>query len=100
MIPTPPHNVNLNIQLVPIADAATAYPIIDEVIKLIEATGLPYRVGAFGTAVEGNYAGLQQLVNTINSHLYDQGVQEWVLNLQWHIKSFAPVSIAAKIADR
>ena len=84
---TPTHIANLNIQLIPIDTASNAYPVIDKAIALITGSGLPFRVGPFGTTVQGPYAALQSLVDQINSSLQQAGQAEWVLNLQWHIKA-------------
>ena len=96
----PVHHVNLNIQLIPIDHAANAYPVIDDVIALIASKGMKYTVGAFGTAVEGHYQALQQLVNDINALMMKMAVEEWVLNLQWHIKSGEAVSMDEKVTGR
>jgi len=88
--------VNLNIQLIPIDSAAAAYPVIDKAIALIQASHLPHVVGPFGTSIQGNYAALRQLVDDINATLQDAGQEEWVLNLQWHIKAFADVTMSEK----
>lgn len=96
----PPYPVNLNIQLIPMDTADNAYPLIDKVVALIAVKQMPYKVGPFGTSVEGKYAQLQQLVDEINSLMLAANHAEWVLNLQWHIKSGSAVSMEEKVAGR
>lgn len=74
------------IQFVPLVHAKQGYPLIDEVIALIKAEGLPCMVTPFNTVVEGSYEALARLQQRIYQHL-DKQMQtgdEWLLNMQLH----------------
>jgi uncharacterized protein YqgV (UPF0045/DUF77 family) len=57
--------INAAIQLVPIAERNTAFPIIDNAISVIQQSGLPYEVGGFETNVEGTFDQVMQLFNEV-----------------------------------
>jgi uncharacterized protein YqgV (UPF0045/DUF77 family) len=90
--------INASIQLIPIDAAENAMPQIDRAIQLIQDSGLNYEVGPFGTSVEGSYAQVMQLIASINSMMNDTSKAEWVLNIQFHIKPEAPVTLQEKIS--
>jgi len=92
------HLINASIQLIPIDAAAQAMPQIDAAIFLIQQSGLAYEVGPFGTSVEGSYTQVLQLITDINSMMNDADKTEWVLNVQFHIKPEAPVTMHEKIS--
>jgi len=92
------HLINASIQLIPIAAAETAMPQIDEAILLIQHSGLSYEVGPFGTSVEGSYEQVIQLITAVNTMMNETGKVEWVLNVQFHIKPDAPVTMQEKIS--
>ncbi len=54
--------VNLSLQTLPIVPEAKIYEIIDEVINLIQASGLNYIVGPMETTIEGELEDLLEIV--------------------------------------
>lgn len=93
-----PQNINASIQLIPLANAAVAMPVIDEAIAIIKASGLVYEVGPFGTSVEGTFEQITQLAAAINSMIALHAIEEWVLNLQLHLRAGDAVTMEEKIA--
>ena len=93
------HNfiTNASIQLVPIVQHRHPYEWVDEVIALIGKSGLPFTVGPFGTAVEGTYAGIRQLIDDINNYLHQHQCAEWLLNVQWQMRAAEDVTIEEKL---
>ncbi len=90
--------VNASIQLVPIDNPGNAIPIIDEAIALIKASGLSCEVGPFGTSVEGTLPEVLNLVNRINIAMQQEDAEEWLINLQVHVRKGASVSADEKTA--
>jgi uncharacterized protein YqgV (UPF0045/DUF77 family) len=91
---------NASIQLIPIVEDRHPYEWVDEVIALIDKSGLMYKVGPFGTVVEGTYDQINDLIQSINTYLYRQNCTEWVLNVQWHIRSGGDVTVEEKTKGR
>lgn len=79
------HQINLGIQIIPITTADKGYPIIDQCIELIKASGIPNTVTAFETILEGNYHKIMTLVNQINE-LAISHTDELVVNIRIHAK--------------
>jgi uncharacterized protein YqgV (UPF0045/DUF77 family) len=94
----PEATVNASIQLVPLDKPGNAIPIIDEAIALIKASGLACEVGPFGTSVEGTLPEVLNLVNGINTAMQQQDAEEWLINLQVHVRKGASVSANEKTA--
>lgn len=79
------HQINLGIQVVPVASASDGYPIIDACIEIIQKSGIPYTVTPFETVLEGRYTDIMELVD----QLYDQSLarcEEVVINIRIHAK--------------
>ncbi len=83
------HNyiINASIQILPIVLDKHPYLWVDEAIAIIQQSNLKYEIGAFDTIIEGKYDEVMQLINNINEHLYNQGCNEWISNIQLQIRS-------------
>ena len=81
--------INASIQLVPLAPGPEAIAHIDEAIRIIRASGLPFEVGPFGTSVEGSFEQVMQLLGQLHHHMAGQPKAEWLLNIQLHGKAGA-----------
>ncbi len=80
------HQINLGIQVVPIANAQKGYSIIDQCIEKIQSSGLSYTVTPFETVLEGKYQEIMTLVNA----LYELAISksdELVINIRIHAKN-------------
>lgn len=53
---------NLSLKILPVVEEAKIYPIVDQVIAMIKASGLPYHVSPNDTTVEGDLDTLLTLV--------------------------------------
>lgn len=91
---------NASLQVIPIVQDRHPFEWVDEVIAIIEKSGLTYQVGAFGTVVEGTYEQVGKLIGEINTYLFQARCEEWVLQIQWHIRSSRSVTVAEKIKGR
>ncbi len=90
------HIINASLQLIPLAHDRHPYEWVDEIIGLINESGLAFSVGAFGTTVEGSYADITGLIDRINSVLLEKQCPEWLLNVQWHIRGGGSVTMEEK----
>ncbi|MEQ9300866.1 MAG: thiamine-binding protein [Cyclobacteriaceae bacterium] len=89
------NQINLGIQIVPIANAKDGYPIIDACIAKIQSSGMKYTVTPFETVLEGQYPEIMNLVN----ELYDLAIsksEELVINIRIHAKNGQDVYGAEK----
>ncbi len=89
--------VNASLQVIPLVQDKHPYEWVDEVIGLIENSGLTYLVGPFGTAVEGTYEQVRDLIEAIHFDLSKRHCPEWLLNVQWQFKSGANSRIHEKL---
>ena len=53
---------NLSLQILPIVEEERVYPLVDQVIELIQSSGLNYQVGLLETTMEGDLDTLLDLV--------------------------------------
>lgn len=53
---------NLSLQILPIVEEERVYPLVDQVIELIQSSGLNYQVGPLETTMEGDLDTLLDLV--------------------------------------
>jgi len=54
--------VNLSLQILPVVEEEKIYPLVDQVIEIIQASGLKYVVGPMETTIEGELDSLLDLV--------------------------------------
>ena len=47
-------DTNLSLQIIPRVEDERIYPVVDDVIAMIAASGLPYSVGPMETTIEGD----------------------------------------------
>jgi uncharacterized protein YqgV (UPF0045/DUF77 family) len=80
------HQINLGIQIVPIADAHKSYPVIDECIGMIQHSGIAYQVTPFETVLEGHYKEIMALVDKLYALALSQS-EELVINIRIHAKN-------------
>ena len=88
---------NLSLQVNPINEK-NAYPIIDEAIRVIQDSGLRYRVQPFSTIVEGALSELIDEMLAAKEAALAAGGDELVLNIQIHLKKSGDVSFEDKTA--
>lgn len=81
-----PHQVNLSLQVVPI-NTTDSYPIIDQAIEVIQASGVKHIVGPFSTSMEGSLSEILAVVERAKNASLEAGAGELVLNIQVHLKA-------------
>ena len=88
--------INAGLQLIPIHTELHPYDYVDAVIDIIEKSGLKFEVGPFNTSVEGTYRQVTSLVDEINEFLVEQKCHEWILNVQYQLRSGESVTASEK----
>ena len=89
------HKVNLYLQIIPINEA-DAYPMIDEAIRIIQASGLRYEVQPFSTIIEGTYEEALAVATAAKDAALLAGASELVVNIQLHLKKEKDVAFEDK----
>lgn len=80
------NQINLGVQIIPIADAEKCYPVIDQCIGLIQESGIAYQVTAFETILEGRYREIMDLIDKLYALALSQST-ELVINIRLHAKN-------------
>lgn len=84
--------------MLPIVQDRHPYEWVDEVIAVIQDSGLKYEIGPFTTVVEGQYKDVIQLINTINEQLVAKACHEWILQVQLQVRCNADMTGDEKTA--
>lgn len=85
--------ISASLQLVPIVSGIKhPYVWIDDVIGIIQDSGIRYEVGPFSTSVEADYKSVMQLIDKINNFLAAQKCPEWVLQVQLQLRAEADMT--------
>ncbi|MCU4175414.1 MTH1187 family thiamine-binding protein [Carboxylicivirga sp. N1Y90] len=89
--------VNVAIQVLPLTKAEHVYPIVDEAIKIIEQSGLKYRVCPFETVIEGSYSEVMGVVEKVQAACYNAGAENLICNLKIQSSKVKEVRIEDKV---
>ncbi|MCD6545981.1 MAG: thiamine-binding protein [Thermotogae bacterium] len=77
--------VTMSIQLIPIVSVEKKlHEIVDEAIKVINTSGLKFKVNAHSTIVEGDFEELLELAKKVKEKIGDI-CERFVLNIQFDI---------------
>lgn len=82
--------INAAIQVVPVK-SLDPYPIVDQAIAVIAASGLSYEVGPFSTSVEGKLEEVLALIPAIKLALSEKGASEILVNMQLQLNFYSDV---------
>ncbi len=88
--------VNIAIQILPFTTSREMYDIVDLAIKVIEESGLKYRVTPFETVIEGKYDEVMEVVTAAQAICYEAGADSLLCNLKIQSHSNIDVSIEDK----
>jgi uncharacterized protein YqgV (UPF0045/DUF77 family) len=89
--------INIAIQVLPVSDDGLSYEIVDEAIKVIADSGLPYRVCPFETVVECTLNEALDLVKKIQYACGKAGALQMMTYLKIQADFTAGVSISDKM---
>lgn len=90
------HQVHIAIQIVPVSKEHH-YPIIDKAIEVIQRSGVPYRVGAMETVMQGDYDTLMRIAKEAQQACLSAGASEVVVTMKVHAKKDADVTWEEKL---
>ncbi|MBR8538316.1 thiamine-binding protein [Carboxylicivirga sediminis] len=90
--------VNVAVQVLPMSDNHDMYDLVDAAIKVIENSGLKYKVTPFETVIEGSYGDVMALVEKVQEACFISGAQKLLCNLKIQSDHTGHVTIADKMA--
>lgn len=67
--------INLALQVLPSSTKQHPYRIVDEAIKIIEKSGLRYKVTPFETVIEGAYDDVMKVAKEAQEACYEAGAE-------------------------
>jgi len=90
--------VNIALQVLPSSKEIHPYKIVDKAIKIIEDSGIKYRVCPFETVMEGDYDVIMDIVKKIQIECLNSGADSMISNLKIQVDKYKDVSIEDKTA--
>lgn len=90
--------VNIAVQVLPKSKTKDTYEIVDVAIKVIDESGLKYRVCPFETVLEGPYNEIMQVVEKIQETCFKSGADELIVNMKIQNRRDSKVTIEDKMA--
>lgn len=88
--------VNASLQIVPVVNDRHPYEWVDEAIEVIQQSGIKHDVGPFATVLEGTYAEVLAVFQSVNEHLLARSCGEWIANFQLQMRSTADITALEK----
>lgn len=89
--------VNLALQVLPMGKPKEeAYALVDEAIKVIQASGLKYVVCPFETVIEGEYAEVMKVVEQAQEACFAAGGEDLLVYIKLQRSKSKAVSIEDK----
>jgi uncharacterized protein (TIGR00106 family) len=76
------NTVNIALQILPSSKNMHPYVLVDEAIKVIENSGLKYRVTPFETVIEGAYDEIMAIVKKAQEACYEAGADSLMTYLK------------------
>jgi uncharacterized protein YqgV (UPF0045/DUF77 family) len=76
------NKINAAIQLLPGEKKDLSWNIIDKAIRIIESSGLNYKVCPFETVVEGSLEDIKGLIEKIRDESFKSGAEDILINLK------------------
>jgi len=76
------NTVNIALQILPASKDKHPYTLVDEAIKIIENSGLKYRVTPFETVMEGSYDEIMAVVKKAQEACYAAGADSLMTYLK------------------
>lgn len=91
------NNINIAVQVLPKSKSKETYDLVDEAIKVIDQSGLKYRVCPFETVIEGPYQEIMQVVEKIQDVCFEKGADELLVYLKIQNRKDGNVTIEDKM---
>ena len=90
------HKINLALQVIPKSKTREAYDLVDEAIKIIQNSGLKYRVCPFETVIEGDYHSVMSVVDRAQQACFESGAEELLVYVKIQRRKDADVTMEEK----
>lgn len=90
------NTVILAMQALPKVKDGNTSAIVDKVIKVIQKSGVKYKICPFETVMEGSYDKLIQIVDDARKVCIDAGVEEVLFNIKIELRPNKDVTIVQK----
>ena len=80
------YKVNMSLQVIPLGSDLHPYDIVDDAIKVIQASGIAYEVGPFETVMEGDYETLMRVIRDAQEACFGSGATTVLshIKIEWH----------------
>lgn len=90
--------VNIAVQVLPKSKTKESYDLVDDAIKVIDMSGLKYRVCPFETVLEGPYDKIMEVVEKLQETCFNNGADELLVYLKIQNRKNDKVTIDDKMA--
>jgi uncharacterized protein (TIGR00106 family) len=90
--------VNIAVQVLPKSKTKETYDLVDDAIKVIDMSGLKYRVCPFETVLEGPYDKIMEVVEKLQETCFNNGADELLVYLKIQNRKNDKVTIEDKMA--
>ncbi len=91
------NKVNVAFQVLPRSTKKGTYELVDIAIKVIQESGIKYRVCPFETVLEGNYDEIMSLIKKVQEVLYENGTETMLANVKIQSAAYRDVTIEDKM---
>lgn len=91
------HQVNVAVQVLPKSRIKEPYALVDEAIKVINDSGLRYRVCPFETVIEGPYQDIMSVVEKLQEVCFEKGADEMLVYVKIQNRKNGNVTIEDKM---
>ncbi|MEA2107167.1 MAG: thiamine-binding protein [Bacteroidota bacterium] len=91
------HQVNVAVQVLPKSRIKEPYTLVDEAIKVINDSGLRYRVCPFETVIEGPYQDIMSVVEKLQEVCFEKGADEMLVYVKIQNRKNGNVTIEDKM---
>lgn len=91
------HQVNVAVQVLPKSEKIGTYALVDEAIKVINDSGLRYRVCPFETVIEGPYQNIMNVIEKIQEICFEKGADEMLVYVKIQNRKDGNVTIEDKM---
>ncbi|MGC9375705.1 MAG: MTH1187 family thiamine-binding protein [Bacteroidales bacterium] len=91
------HQVNVAVQVLPKSRIKEPYALVDEAIKVINDSGLRYRVCPFETVIEGPYQDIMSVVEKLQEVCFEKGADEMLVYVKIQNRKDGNVTIEDKM---
>lgn len=90
------HSINLGLQIVPKSKSIDTYSLVDEAIRVIQESGVPYVVTPFETVMEGPQEKLMAIAKEAQDAVLAAGADEVLVYYRLQVRKDSDVTMQEK----